>query len=332
MKEIVQEYYGNTVKQTEDLEYDACCTTDYDAELLKPLTDEVKSKQYGCGSPMPDAIFGHTVLDLGCGAGTDVFIVAQLVGEAGRVIGVDMTDEQLEVAQRNVAPIMKNLGYTKPNVEFIKGEIENLDIPDNSVDCVISNCVINLSTDKTAVFSEIYRVLKPGGEFLISDIVADRRIPEALRADAKLYSECLTGADYEGDFIRRMRSAGFNDVRQTSRRKTKDVIEMIHFYSVTYKGFKVAMEEKCEDYGQVAVYKGNMFGKHEAYALDLNHVFPAGLAVRICKNTADIIRQSRLNPFFHVSDEISHLGLFDCVGGGATSTDNDEDIIAGSCC
>jgi len=183
------------------------------------------------------------------------------------------------------------------------------------------------------VFREIYRVLKPGGEFLISDIVADRRIPETLRSDAKLYSECLTGADYEGDFIRRMRDAGFNDVRQTSRRKTRDVVEMIHFYSVTYKGFKVAMEEKCEDYGQVAVYKGNMLGRPAAYALDLNHFFPAGSAVRICKNTADIIKQSRLNPFFHVSDEISHLGLFDCAGGGAASKGgDDEDVPSGSCC
>lgn len=333
MKQKVQEYYGTTVKQTEDLIYDACCTTDYDPKLLKALTSEVRSKQYGCGSPTPDAVFGHTLLDLGCGAGADVFIASQLVGEAGHVIGVDMTDEQLEVAERNIAPIMKNLGYTKPNVEFIKGEIENLDIPDESVDCVISNCVINLSTDKTAVFREIHRVLKPGGEFLISDIVADRRIPKALRSDAKLYSECLTGADYEGDFIRRMRAAGFNDVRQTSRRKTGDVIEMIHFYSVTYKGFKVVLEEKCEDYGQVAVYKGNLPGKPEAYALDLNHIFPAGLAVRICKNTTDIIKQSRLAPFFHLSAEIAHLGLFDCTGGGAPSLDEDgEEVPSGSCC
>lgn len=312
MKKIVQEYYGKKLHKTEDLEYDACCVDDYNPEFLAPLTDEIKSRRYGCGSPTPESVFGMTVLDLGCGTGTDVYIAAQLVGPAGRVIGVDMTDEQLEVARRNIDPIMKNLGYDRPNVEFIKGEIESLDLPDESVDVVISNCVINLSPDKSAVFSEISRVLKPGGEFLIADIVADRRIPDNLRADPKLYSECLTSADYEGDFTRRMRDAGFNDVRHASRRGVKDVIDGVHFTSITFRGFKIPLEEHCEDYGQVAVYKGTMPGKHEVFHLDLNHVFPAGAAVRICKNTADIIKRSRLADFFHVSEEIAHLGRFNC--------------------
>jgi len=165
MKKAVQEYYGKQVEKTEDLEYDACCISDYDEKLLAPLTAEVKARRYGCGSPTPEAAFGTTVLDLGCGTGTDVFIAAQLVGQAGRVIGVDMTDEQLDIARRNVAPIMKNLGYDKPNVEFLKGDIESLDLPDDSVDIVISNCVINLSPDKNAVFAELHRILRPGESF-----------------------------------------------------------------------------------------------------------------------------------------------------------------------
>ena len=166
---------GAVIEKTEDLQYDACCVTQYDQALLEHLTEEVRSKRYGCGSPLPDAIFGLSVLDLGCGAGCDVFIAARLVGPAGRVVGVDMTGEQLAVAKRNIEPITRNPGFDRANVEFKLGEIESLDFPDDSFDCVISNCVINLSTDKSAVLKEIYRVLKPGGEFLISDIVADRR-------------------------------------------------------------------------------------------------------------------------------------------------------------
>ncbi|MGK7346424.1 MAG: methyltransferase domain-containing protein [Candidatus Nitrospinota bacterium M3_3B_026] len=335
MKKAVQDYYGRKVTTTGDLEYDACCTVDYDEGLLAPLTSEVKSRRYGCGSPTPEAAFGLTILDLGCGAGTDVFIASQLVGPAGKVIGVDMTGEQLEIARRNVEPVTRNIGYDKPNVEFLEGEIESLDLPDESVDIVISNCVINLSEDKEAVFGEIWRALRPGGEFLIADIVADRRIPEPLRNNPKLYSECLTGADYEGDFLRRMSKAGFNDVRQTSRRATNDIIETIHFTSVTYRGFKIPLEEHCEDYGQVAVYKGAIPGKPDIYTLDLNHVFPAGAAVRVCKNTADIIRQSRLSDFFHVSEEIAHLGRFDCSPSPAPSMEAEPDngaSSAGSCC
>lgn len=335
MKEAIQDYYGKRLQNTKSFEHDACCVTDYDAKLLKPITEEVKARRFGCGSPIPDEAFGLTVLDLGCGSGIDVFIAAQLVGPAGKVIGVDMTAEQLEVARRNVDPIMKNLGYDTPNVEFQLGEIESLDIPDDSVDCVISNCVINLSQDKDSVFREIYRVLKPGGEFLIADIVSDRRIPQELVDNPKLYSECLTGADYESDFIKKMNNAGFNDVRQIYRRVVDDVIEGIHFWSITFRGFKIDLEEKCEDYGQVAVYNGSAADRPEAYSLDLNHLFPAGSAVRVCKNTADIIKQSRLSSFFHVSDEIAHLGAFDCSGSSAsekTVQEQPPEASGSSCC
>lgn len=335
MKEIIQDYYGKQMQNTQSLEHDACCVADYDIKLLKPITEEVKSRRFGCGSPIPDVAFGLTVLDLGCGSGIDVFIAAQLVGPAGKVIGVDMTVEQLEIARRNVEPIMKNLGYDTPNVEFLMGEIESLDIASDSVDCVISNCVINLSQDKDSVFKEIYRVLKPSGEFLIADIVSDRRIPKELADNAKLYSECLTSSDYEGDFIKRMNNAGFNDVRQTSRRVVDDVIEGIHFLSITFRGFKIDLEEKCEDYGQVAVYNGSMTNSPEAYALDQNHIFVAGSAMRVCKNTADIIKQSRLSSMFHVSDEIAHLGAFDCSCSPVSELTDPEqapDNSGSSCC
>lgn len=335
MKEVIQDYYGKQMQNTESLEHDACCVTDYDAKLLKPITEEVKARRFGCGSPIPDEAFGLTVLDLGCGSGIDVFIAAQLVGPTGKVIGVDMTIEQLEIARRNIDPIMNNLGYDTPNVEFLMGEIESLNIPDGSVDCVISNCVINLSQDKGSVFQEIHRVLKPGGEFLIADIVSDRRIPKALADNPKLYSECLTSADYEGDFIKKMNNAGFNDVRQTSRRLVDDLIEGIYFWSITFRGFKIDLEENCEDYGQVAVYNGSMADSKEAYTLDLNHLFPAGSAVRVCKNTADILKHSRLSSMFHVSGEIAHLGLFDCscsTSSEQTKPNKAAQTSGSSCC
>jgi len=329
MTEFLSEFYGKTVQKTEDLNFDACCVAEYDLALLRPITDEVKERRYGCGSPIPLALEGRTVLDLGCGAGIDCFIAAQLVGPSGRVIGVDMTDEQLEIARRNIAPIMENLGYTAPNVEFVKARIEELPIESNSMDVVISNCVINLSADKERVFAEIWRVLKPGGEFYISDIVADRRIPEHLIRDQRLYSECLSGAAYTGDLDRTMRRGGFNDVRAVSRRPLGDVIEGIYFDAVNLRGFKVALEEHCEDYGQVAVYRGTLPGRTTEFNLDLSHLFKAGRPERVCKNTADMLRQSRYAPYFVVSEELFHMGRFDCSPTVATAVDANT---GASCC
>jgi arsenite methyltransferase len=309
---VVSEFYGTTIKKTEDLQFDACCVAEYDLELLKPITDEVKEKRYGCGSPLPEAVESKTILDLGCGAGIDVFMAAQLVGPRGKVIGVDMTDAQLEVARKNVAPIMANLGYEKANVEFKKGRIEEIPAEDDSIDVVISNCVINLCPNKELVFGEIRRILKPGGEFLIADIVADRRIPEHLAQDERLYSECMTGAAYAGDLRRTMQAAGFEDVRTVNSRRLGDVIEGIHFDSVALRGFKISLEDACEDFGQVAVYKGTIARHSDSFILDQGHQFVAGIPQRVCKNTADMITQTRYAPHFDVSPTMFHMGLFDC--------------------
>ncbi|MBH25513.1 MAG: methyltransferase type 11 [Myxococcales bacterium] len=334
VNEFVSEYYGKKVTRTEDLEFDACCVADYDLSLLGPITAEVKEKRYGCGSPIPQLLEGLTVLDLGSGAGIDCFIAAQLVGPQGRVIGVDMTAEQLEIARRNVAPIMENIGFDEPNVEFLEGRIEEIPVESGTVDVVISNCVINLSDNKERVFSEIRRVLKPGGEFYISDIVADRRIPARLQEDTTLWSECLSGAAYNGDLTRIMRRAGFEDVRAVSRRPLSTVIEGIRFEAVNLRGFKMELEDACEDYGQVAIYRGTIDGYEDAFTLDLGHVFVSGQAVRVCKNTADMLSQSRYASHFTVSPELHHVGLFpDC---GADPGDGEESSasasLQGSCC
>ena len=194
---------GKVLETKEDLKTSACCPLEapppHVQKLLENVHETVQSKFYGCGSPMPVAAEGCTVLDLGCGTGRDAFILSQIVGQQGRVIGIDMTDEQLSVANQYVGWHMDKFGYAKPNVEFVKGYIEDLkssNIEDDSIDIVISNCVINLSPDKEKVFSEIYRVLKPGGELYFSDVFAGRRIPEELQTDKVLLGECLGGAMY----------------------------------------------------------------------------------------------------------------------------------------
>ncbi len=331
MIESVSEFYGKTVKRTEDLAYDACCVADYTSEHLANITDEVKERRYGCGSPLPELLAGCTVLDLGCGAGIDCFIASQLVGESGRVIGLDMTEDQLAIARRNVDPITKNIGYAKPNVEFKHARIEEIPLEDNSIDVVISNCVINLSEAKHRVFGELHRVLKPGGEFFIADIIADRRIPARLAKDARLYSECLTGAAYNGDLHRIMRKAGFQDVRTVQSRLLADRIEGIHFHSATIRGFKLDLEDACEDYGQVAVYNGTIEDQPREFVLDQGHRFQAGVPMRVCKNTADMIRGTRFAAHFAVSEEMFHMGLFDC-GPKEGSASDDGTAAGGACC
>ena len=180
-KKNLQEYYGRILQGKHDLQTKACCCTD---EKLPPtvkaalaeIDDEILAKFYGCGSPLPPHLGDCTVLDLGCGSGRDAYLAARLTGADGYVIGVDMTGEQLEVGRHHLDSQMTRFGYAKPNVDFRQGYIEDLSamgIADNSIDVVISNCVINLSPDKRQVFSEIFRVLKPGGELLFADVFAD---------------------------------------------------------------------------------------------------------------------------------------------------------------
>ena len=204
LHENARDYYGKQLNTSEDLKTSACCSIDSiplkHRQLLGNIDDEILAKFYGCGSPIPPALAGLTVLDLGCGTGRDAYLTSQLVGEDGFVYGIDMTDEQLAIANRHLDTQMKKFGYTKPNIEFRKGIIEDLkavEIEDNSIDLVISNCVVNLSPNKEAIFSEIFRVLKPGGELYFSDVYASRRIPEALKNDPVLHGECLSGAMYD---------------------------------------------------------------------------------------------------------------------------------------
>ncbi|MGE5247901.1 MAG: arsenite methyltransferase [Verrucomicrobiota bacterium] len=196
----------------------SCCSSATPETVGKSIgysRDELKAAPeganlgLGCGNPVALASLreGETVLDLGSGAGFDCFLAAGAVGPSGRVIGVDMTPEMLEKARENARK--GNYG----NVEFRLGEIENLPAPDSSVDAVISNCVINLSTAKDRVFAEAHRVLKPGGRVMISDLVLSRDLPEALAASIAAYAGCVAGAIRKEEYLRLIESAGFREVR-----------------------------------------------------------------------------------------------------------------------
>ena len=258
----------------------------------------------------------------------------------GGLAGVDMTDEQLEVANKYVDYHTKKFGFSKPNVTFHKGYIEDLEsigLESNSVDLVVSNCVVNLSPDKRRVFSEIMRVLKPGGELYYSDVFSDRRIPEPLTKDPELLGECLGGALYTEDFRRLMQDLGYPDVRTVSKSPialNNPSIErkagMINFTSITIRAFKVDIEDRCEDYGQVAYYNGTIEECPHAFVLDDHHTFKTNQPLPVCSNTAAMLLETRYAPHFRViGDTSTHYGLFDC--SGDTSSVGSTDSGAACC-
>lgn len=345
----VQNYYGAVLSHTTDLQTNACMTDGsmprHVKDVLATVHDEVVARFYGCGSPIPPALDGATVLDLGCGTGRDAYVCSALVGAKGAVIGVDMTAEQLEVANRHRDYHATAFGHCCSNVSFRHGTIEDLaalDIADNSVDVVISNCVINLSGDKERVFSEIFRVLKPGGELYFSDVFVDRRIPQELAADPVLLGECLGGALYREDFRRLLAKNGCPDHRVVSSRvltidnpEIEAQLAAYTFTSETVRAFKLPLEDRCEDYGQVATYRGTIAESPVHFVLDDHHVFEAGRPMLVCGNTADMLSGSRFAAHFDVhGDKSRHFGLFDCgpeagvtpVGAPAEAT------TSASCC
>lgn len=337
--DAVQKYYGETLTGTGDLKTGACCSPDamptHLQAWLRALPREVTDRFYGCGSPIPEALDGATVLDLGCGTGRDAFLVSRLVGPKGCVIGLDMTPAQIEVARAAQATHREQTGLD--NVEFRNGRIEDLataGIEAGSVDVVISNCVLNLSSDKAQVFAEIFRVLKPGGELYFSDIYADRRIPRELLADPVLRGECLSGALYAEDFRRLLAANGVDDHRVTARSpvplldpEIEARIGMVKFESVTVRAFKLDLEDRCEDFGQVATYRGSIAHHPHRFMLDDHHVFERDRPHPVCGNTAAMLADTRYAPHFEITARRAHFGLFDC----ATPTSTDAGT-AGACC
>lgn len=225
--EVVREHYAERIKSNASCcgpSSSDCCSTDsslYPSELLSILPEGESTVSYGCGDPITLAALqpGQTVLDLGSGAGLDCFFAAKKVGESGRVIGVDMTPEMIDRARSSA----KRLNLE--NVEFRQGYLEDLPVESNTVDVIISNCVINLAPDKSRVFAEAFRVLKPGGKLAVSDIVTDGPLPDSVKKSLSAWAGCVAGAVEATDYIGMMEAVGFRDISITPVFFEKETID-----------------------------------------------------------------------------------------------------------
>lgn len=342
----VQNYYGKVLTGSDDLQTNACCTPDamptYVKAVLSQLHDEVLMRYYGCGLVMPLDLTGMRILDLGCGAGRDVYALSRLVGENGTVVGVDMTQEQLAVARSHQQWHADAFGYAKSNVEFHHGFIEKLDdleLEPGSFDIIVSNCVINLATDKGAVLRGAHRLLKPGGEMYFSDVYADRRVPDVMARDEVLYGECLSGALYWNDFLTFAKGAGFDDPRLVEHRpltienpELEARVAPLTFISATYRLFKLAgLETACEDYGQAVIYKGSIEHAPHGFVLDDHHYMETGKVFPVCGNTWKMLAETRFAPHFDfIGDFATHYGIFAGCGGESPFERGDDGSEA--CC
>lgn len=276
-----------------------CCPTGYDIEELRTfIPEEVLARSYGCGTPvgLETVREGETVLDIGSGAGIDCFEASRRVGSTGRVIGIDMTDEMLAIARRSAPIVAANLGYATPNVEFRKGLADCMPVEDNSVDLVISNCVINLAPDKNKVFREMHRVLKPGGRFTISDIVSDQPVPNYLVYDAEKWGNCLSGALQVGEYMSGLGQAGFLGVHQVKFMPWQ-VIDGIHFLSLTLTGYKLSPVTDPN-----GIRFATLRGPFSRVVDELGHVYRRGIPEPIDAPTAQLLATPPFAPLFILSE------------------------------
>lgn len=298
-----------------------CCPVPLDPKLLAAIPREVLERDYGCGDPTRHVLAGETVLDLGSGAGKSCYLVSQVVGAAGKVIGVDMNDEMLAVARRHLESFSSAMGFSnisfgKARIQDLKLDLERLDaylrehpvassedlarveahaallreqqpaIADESVDVVVSDCVLNLvrPEDKERLFGEIFRVLKRGGRAVISDIVSDEDVPEHLQRDPELWSGCISGAIREDRFVEAFEKAGFYGIQVVERQAEPwRTVEGIEFRSLTVIAYR-GKEGPCWDHKQAVIYRGPFLEVKD----DDGHVLRRGARVAVCAKTFDI--------------------------------------------
>ncbi len=277
-RKVVRAFYGSAAETPQE---DLCCPVQPDPADLAHIPAAVVERFYGCGSPVGVAAIkpGETTLDLGSGAGIDVFIAAKKVGPTGRAIGVDMTPEMLAVARDAQKEVAAAVGYDV--VEFREGFLEQIPADAKSVDLVTSNCVINLSPDKPRVFAEMWRILTDHGRIVIADIVADQEVPPHQRKDPRLWGECISGALTEEEFLAALERAGFYGLQVVKKTFWKEV-EGFTFFSVTVRGFKFEKTAACVYAGQTATYTGPFKGVSD----EEGHWFPRNVPVEICTDTA----------------------------------------------
>src|SRR5882724_4342829 len=343
----VRERYAAGARERADK---LCCPVDYDPAYLDFIPREVIERDYGCGDPSRYLSKGETVLDLGSGTGKICFIAAQIVGPKGKVIGVDMTDEMLEVARRNAPIVAERIGYA--NVEFRKGLIQDLAldlelldrqlernpikdtasflaadqvaeelrvkhplVASDSIDTVVSNRVLNLVEPKSKrrLFEEIFRVLKKGGRAVISDIVSDQEVPEEMQNDPELWSGCISGALTEEGFLAAFENAGFYGIQILKRDANAwRTVQGIEFRSVTIEAFK-GKQGECFERNQAVIYRGPF----KEVLDDDNHRMERGKRYAVCDKSYNLYRKAPYAEHFEFVDPIVDLPLseakpFDC--------------------
>lgn len=330
-KQVVDTYSQAAMEKSVGL----CCPVNYNGDLLEELPQEIIDKDYGCGDPSKYAKEGESVLDLGSGVGKMCYMIAKVVGKEGKVTGVDMNNDMLSIARQyqnelnqreNVAPV----NFVKAEIQNMKLDINRLEekisemtfknlsdinsinnyiqelsnipaIPDDSYDLVISNCVLNLvrEEDRRALISEIYRVLKPGGRFAISDIVSSKQVPNELKVQDNLWGDCVSGSFQEEDFSRVFANTGFVHVQyeQWTPEVWKE-ISGIDFRSVTLTGYK-PVNIVCDNCDFQIIYKGPFSELID----DADHRFPRGKRVDVCQETFDHLRNLASDSFVFITPE-----------------------------
>ncbi len=347
LETAVLQRYGNAAREVEAC---LCLPISYDRALLKVIPGEIIEKDYGCGDPSRYIHEGETVLDLGSGSGKACYIIAQIVGARGRVIGVDFNPPMLELARKYQKSIGEKLGFH--NVEFRRGKIQDLKtnleqvdqylqenpvrsvtdlsgleefenrirheqplVADESIDVVVSNCVLNLvrPEDKKNLFAEMYRVLKRGGRIVISDIVSDEPVPEHLANDPDLWSACVSGAFLEEDFLRAFEEAGFYGIHiEELRSEAYQTVEGIEFRAITVTAYK-GKEGPCVERNQAVIYRGPW----KQVVDDDNHVLPRGARIAVCEKTFNLYSKPPYQDQFILvppREEVPRekAGVFDC--------------------
>jgi len=337
-------------KAAREVEVGLCVPVSYDRALLDVIPDEIIKKDYGCGDPSRYVREGETVLDIGSGGGKACYIISQIVGPSGTVIGVDFNEEMLGLARKYQSAVGQQLGYH--NVEFRRGKIQNLKInldlldqylarhsvhsvsdllrlrefeertshthpliPDDSIDLIVSNCVLNLvrPEDKRELFSEMYRVLKRGGRVAISDIVSDEPVPDHLKRDPELWSGCVSGAFQEEALLRAFEEAKFYGIHvEEMRAEPYQTIEGIEFRSITLTAYK-GKEGPCIERNQAVIYRGPW----KQVMDDDNHVLHRGVRVAVCDKTYQLYSKPPYQDqfiFIPPREEIplEQAGVFDC--------------------
>jgi arsenite methyltransferase len=350
MQDDVRQRYADAAST---IEADLCCPDhDYNSDLLKNVPEEIVEVDYGCGDPTRWLAPGETVLDLGSGSGKVCYLAAQIVGSAGRVIGVDFNEPMLALARRHRSAFAERVGFD--NIEFRKGRIQDLalDLDDleawladhpvgtsddllameshaaglrtdrpmiatDSVDCIVSNCVLNLvdAELKSQLFTEMFRVLKPGGRCVISDIVSDEDIPTALQQDPELWSGCISGAFREDAFLDAFAQAGFYGMEIVERADNPwKVVEGIEFRSTTVRAFK-GKQGPCLERNQAVIYRGPW----SAVVDDDGHTLYRGERMAVCDKTFRIYGRSPYAADIvpvppRVEIEMDAAAPFDCSG------------------